>query len=426
MFLGALAPLLDAEAEITALPERLGLRDVEVTFSDVIRSTLRCRKATVTLRGMAPEVADEHGHAHEHPHGHGPHGHHHDHDHDHDHEHGHDHSHGHHHGHHRHAHRAYTDIVRLLKEADLGEGVKKLALSMFRELGEAEAEMHGMPLENVHFHEVGGEDAIIDLVGAAMLIDKLSPDAVYCTPVCVGSGSVKTAHGRLPVPAPATQRLLQGMPVFAGPIEMEMTTPTGAAILKALAPAFTSPTLCVYHTGMGAGSRDPAGPPNALRVSLCARSDAPAGLPADPTRTVEGIVLLQTNLDNVGAEDLGADLLADLIREGALDAWLQPVIMKKGRPGNVLEVLCTSETADALGKTILARLPTLGVRKFEGTRHILPREIRNVETEYGVIRVKCHHLPDGTLRKVPEYEDCRKAAQTHGVSTDQVRTAAID
>lgn len=424
MFLGALAPLLDAEAEIAALPARLGLQEVTVSFSDVIRSTIRCRKATVTLRGHAPEEAHghdhpHHHHGHEHPHEHAhphTHGDNHHHDHGHDQKHDHVHTHDHDHGHHHHAHRAYIDIVKLIQDSDLSDGVKTLALNMFRELGEAESEMHGMPLEKVHFHEVGGEDAIIDLVGAAILIEKLSPAAVYCTPVCVGSGTVKTAHGRLPVPAPATQRLLQGMPVFAGPIEMEMTTPTGAAILKTLSPAFTAPTLSVHRTGMGAGTRDPASQPNALRVSLCSQTES------DPN--VESITLLQTNLDNVTAEDLGADLLQDLIREGALDAWLQPVIMKKGRPGNVLEVLCTSETAEALSQIILTRLPTLGVRRFEGTRQILPRDIREVETDYGVIQVKCHHLPDGTLRKIPEYEDCRKAAQTHGVSIDTVRNAA--
>ncbi len=161
MFLGALAPLLNAEADITALPARLGLDKVTVAFEDVIRSTIRCRKASVRVDGHAPEA---HGHGHPHTHDHG------------------------------HAHRAYRDIVHLIQHADLPDSVKALALAMFRDLGEAEADMHGIPLEEVHFHEVGGEDAIVDIVGAALLIDKLSPDAVYSTPVCVGSGFVKTAN----------------------------------------------------------------------------------------------------------------------------------------------------------------------------------------------------------------------------------------
>ncbi|MEX2606434.1 MAG: nickel pincer cofactor biosynthesis protein LarC [Kiritimatiellia bacterium] len=399
MFLGALAPLLNAEADICALPARLGLEQVEVRFHDVIRSTIQCRKATVTIGGEAPEALG-HGHTHGQTHGHG-HGHAHDHP---------DHNHT-----RSHAHRSYTDIVHLLHHADLTEGTRRIALDLFRRLGEAEAEMHGISLDEVHFHEVGAEDAIVDLVGAALLIDRLQPEAVYSSPVCVGSGFINTAHGRLPVPAPATQKLLQGFPTFAGPVEKEMTTPTGAVILAALNPHFTDPTLICDKTGLGAGTRD-LDQPNALRLSLCRTADTPAS---------ESIHLLQSNLDNITPEDLGSDLLQNLLDAGSLDAWLTPVLMKKGRPGHLLEVLCTPGNSDLLSTHILQNLPTLGVRCLPGTRSILKRESATVTTRYGDIALKIHHLPDGTTRVFPEYESCRAAALAHSVPTRDIRLDAI-
>jgi len=397
MFLGALAPLLDAEDQITSLPDKLHLHGVEVRFDDVIRSTIQCRKATVSVNGV-PDLPTDHDHHHHPHHGH-THGHH-------DHEHGHDHAHG-----HDHIHRAYTDIVHLIQHAHLTEGAKALALEMFRILGEAEAEMHGMALEEVHFHEVGAEDSIIDLVGAAVLIDLLQPEQVFCTPVCVGHGYVKTAHGRLPVPAPATQRILEGVPTLPGPVEKEMTTPTGAVILSVLNPSFTLPVLTVQSSGMGAGTRD-LEQPNALRASICTSAE-PEGR--------ESITLLQTNLDHVSGEDLGSDLLQDLLNQGALDAWTTPILMKKGRPAHKLEVLCRSTLADALSSWILASLPTLGVRRFEGSRLVLERSQKTVTTPYGPIELKVHHLPDGSERMIPEYESIRAAAAAHGVSVQTVR-----
>lgn len=405
MFLGALASLLDAEDAITALPEQLGLDGVRVEFTDVVRSTIRCRKATVTLHGHAPEK----------PHHHHDHDHHHTHEHNHGHDHGHPHPHTHAHGH---AHRAYRDIVHLIQHADLPQGAQTLALEMFRLLGEAESAMHGIPLQDVHFHEVGGEDSIIDLVGAALLIDRLQPERVICTPVCVGSGFVRTAHGRLPVPAPATQRLLEGMPTFPGPVEQEMTTPSGATILAVLQPEFTAPTLIARRTALGAGTRD-LDQPNALRA---VRADLP-DLPVSAPR--ESVVLLQTNLDNLPPEDLGADLLTDLLRAGALDAWITPVLMKKGRPGHQLEVLCPPAEADSLSARLLAHLPTLGVRRFTGERDTLQRSAHTVDTAYGPVALKRHHLPDGHTRDLPEYESCRAIAHAQGLPVNTIRQAAL-
>ena len=389
MFLGALAPLLNAEEELIALPELLGLPEVEVRFENVVRSTLQCRHAVVTFKGDAPE---------EQPSAHGHHHHHHHHGHDHDHA-------------HDHTHRAYRDIVELLNASPLPKEVLERALDLFLHLAEAEAAMHGTSVEEVHFHEVGGEDAIVDLVGAAWLLDKLNPETVTSTPVCVGSGFANTAHGRLPVPAPATQRLLEGMPTFAGPIEMEMTTPTGAAILRHLNPDFSSDARITTATGLGAGSKDPHSQPNALRVSLVSSGQTEG----------EAITLLQTNLDQLSGEELGADLIGDLLDQGARDAWLTPITMKKGRPAQMLEVLCFPADASRLSTWILQNLTTLGVRRFDGSRTILKRSIETVSTPYGDIEVKVHHMPDGSIRRIPEYESCHKASQEHGVSLTSVR-----
>ncbi len=408
MFLGALAHLLDAEELITTLPGKLHLPGVEVTFENVIRSTIQCRKATVSIQGV-PDTPHDHHPDHEQGYSHS---HHHEHEHNHSHQHDHSHEHSHDHGH---SHRAYTDIVHLIQHAHLTEGAKELALTMFRILGEAEAEMHGMKLEEIHFHEVGAEDSIIDLVGAAVLIDLLKPEQVFCSPVCVGHGYVKTAHGRLPVPAPATQKILQGIPTIPGPIEKEMTTPTGAVILSVLNPIFTLPVLTVEATGMGAGTRE-LSQPNALRVSLCHAAD---------TEERQTITLLQTNLDQLSGEDLGADLLQDLLEQGALDAWLSPILMKKGRPAQKLEVLCREQDAEHLTTWILSQLPTLGVRRFDGNRMVLKRSQRTVDTEYGPIDLKVHHLPDGSERVIPEYESIRTAANVHKVSLNTVRCAVL-
>ena len=427
MFLGALAPLLDAEQAIIELPKRLGLEKVEVHFENVIRSTIHCRKATVTVDGEAPaseqhehDSSHDHGHSHSHSHDHS-HGHSHDHSHSHSHEHSHGHSHDHDHRHthgHSHSHRAYVDIVHLIQHANLTEGTKTIALELFKKLGEAEAEMHGMPLEEVHFHEVGGEDAIVDLVGAALLIDKLNPEAVYSTPVCVGSGFVKTAHGRLPVPAPATQKLLEGSPTFQGPVEKEMCTPTGAAILAVLKPDFTIPVLSTQHTGLGAGTRD-LDQPNTLRVSLCSSSVASAASSSE-----EKITLLETNLDNLSGEDLGADFLQDVLDQGALDAWLTPIIMKKGRPAHQVHILCAPGKASELCDFVLQRIPTLGIRRFEGHRRILDREVRVVSIDQGVVEVKVHRFTDGSARFYPEYESCRLLSETTGIPIQEIRDRA--
>jgi pyridinium-3,5-bisthiocarboxylic acid mononucleotide nickel chelatase len=396
MFLAALAELADAETQIIQLPRILGLADeVEISFERVDRSTISCNKAIVDVKHAA-----------------------------HDHTHDHDHAHGHHHHHADgggHAHqRNLTDILRIINGADLlTNRAKELARAIFTRLGEAEAACHGIPLEQVHFHEVGAVDSIIDIVGAAVLIAELGVTQTFCDPVCTGFGFVMTDHGRLPVPAPATERLLHGIPTFKGLTESEMTTPTGAAILQVLQPAFVTPRMIVHRSAWGAGDKN-FGHPNALRASLCE-------IPASSTSSGNDgeVIIIQTNIDDMPGEQLGSVLQDRLLAAGALDVTLTPVQMKKGRPGIVLEVLSPPAKADALADLILEHTFTLGVRMFPAQRRILPREAGTVETPYGSVRVKIATLPSGRKRCIPEYEDCRKRADEHAIAVHEVYFAAL-
>jgi uncharacterized protein (TIGR00299 family) protein len=316
-------------------------------------------------------------------------------------------------------HRHLPDIESLISGSDIPAAAKDFALAVFRILGEAEARVHGVPVEKVHFHEVGAIDSILDIVGAAVLLESLGllPDGRFlCDPLCVGSGFVTCDHGRLPVPAPATALILEGLPTFAGPVAKEMTTPTGAALIKALHPSFTGagpcPVLVTSATGYGAGGRDFPDHPNCLRLSLA------DGAPREETPDM--VWQVQANLDDAPGEWLGADLQALLLDRGALDVNLGPVVMKKGRPGQRLEVLCPMEALDPVADAILEQTTTIGVRYFPVRRKVLPREITTVETEFGLVRVKVVTLPSGQLRRMPEYEDCKARAAEHGVSVQQV------
>jgi uncharacterized protein (TIGR00299 family) protein len=312
-------------------------------------------------------------------------------------------------------HRHLADILKMIAGAGLPEKVTDLAARIFTLLGEAEAAVHGVPVEKVHFHEVGAVDSILDIVGAALLLNEFGFEKVVCGPVCTGSGFVDCDHGRFPVPAPATSRLLEGMPIFDGQVVAEMTTPTGAAILKALAPEFGSPVLKISRTGYGAGTRD-FEQPNCLRLSLAEAAEGAA----------DQIILIQTNLDDAAGELLGGYFQNLLFEAGALDVSLGPLLMKKGRPGQRLEVLCRESDREPLTTIILNETTTIGVRWFPVQRTVLPRKIETVETKFGPVRLKCVTLPDGSTRRTPEFEDCRERAQAAGVSVQEVMQAALD
>ncbi len=319
-----------------------------------------------------------------------------------------------------HAHRPLSEIQALIGRAALEPPVRDRALRLFERLGQVEADAHGIPLEHVQFHEVGAIDSIVDIVAAALCIERLGLGAVFSTPICVGKGTVRTAHGMLPVPAPATEKLLQGMPVYAGELSGEWTTPTGALILAELKPQFSDPVLTVTASALGGGGKDTPKRPNLLRLRL---AEAEAPRPQSDAFVRDELVALYSNIDDSTGELLGADLIELLLRSGARDALLHSVVMKKGRPGLQLEVLVEPDRAERLAGVILAHTSTIGVRLVPVRRLTLPREAATVSTPFGEIAVKRVRLPDGTRRTTPEYEACRAAAAQHGVPVQTVYRA---
>ena len=415
MFVAAAARLAGCEDEVLHLPTTLGLDGVSVRFEDVVRSSLQARHFT---------VIDAHEHEEHEPHGHEHHAHEHE-EHDH-HSHAHEQAHHHAHGAHddahvRHVHRPLSEIRALLTRARLDDAVRNRALRMFQRLGEVEAAAHGIPVEQVHFHEVGAIDSIIDIVASALCIERLGLRQVYASPVCVGHGTIRVAHGVLPVPAPATERLLQGMPTFAGELSGEWTTPTGALILAELAPTFSDAMLVVTVSAFGAGTKDTPKRPNLLRLRLARSSAQPAaaGLLSDE------LVSIACNIDDSTGEFLGADLLERLLQAGARDAVLHPIVMKKGRPAQQLEVLAEPAQARVIAALILSHTSTIGVRMAPVSRLMLKRESLDVDTPYGLIAVKQVTLPDGSTRCAPEYESVKRAAAQAGVPTQTVHQAAL-
>jgi uncharacterized protein (TIGR00299 family) protein len=313
-------------------------------------------------------------------------------------------------------HRRLDDILEILDRGALSAGVRGRSSDCFRRLAEAEGRVHGIPPESVHFHEIGAVDALVDIVGAAICLECLAPERILCSTVELGSGLVRCAHGTLPVPAPATEALLIGVPTSRGRVQYEATTPTGAAIVRTVADAFVDdPFLTVSGIGYGAGRRD--GPiPNCLRA-LLGDSPDPSGPEDSPPR-----VLLECNIDDMSPE-LYEHALARLFERGALDAWLVPILMKKGRPATQIGVLCRSPDADRLTETLLVETTTLGVRRQRVDRTELPRETLEVQTEYGPIPVKVALLDGRPLKSKPEYEACRRIALERGIPIRSVYEA---
>jgi pyridinium-3,5-bisthiocarboxylic acid mononucleotide nickel chelatase len=297
-------------------------------------------------------------------------------------------------------HRTYAEIRELLEQSALQEGAKKLAQSIFRSLGEAEAEVHRMALEQVEFHEVGSSDAIADVVGASALISYLGAK-VISSPVPLGRGWVQSAHGALPLPAPATLLCLTGVPTYPSGLTVELVTPTGAAILKNVATEFCEwPPIQPELVGLGAGQRTLEDRPNVLRAIL-----------GDRTTLIVGrgeLARLDANLDDVTPEVL-AYVQARLLAEGALDVWLTPIVMKKSRPGMILSVLASLERAEALSERIFAETTTLGVRKWRVSRSELPRRIEQLATRFGPVRYKISGDPPLTVKV--EIEDAIRIAE---------------
>lgn len=318
----------------------------------------------------------------------------------------------HHHGRH------LSSIRKIIQASTLADEVKQTAIQAFELLGASEAKIHNVDVEKIHFHEVGAIDAIVDIVAASAGIHALAVEQWFCSPLNLGSGSIECAHGHFPVPAPATADLLRGLPTYtdlAGP-QIELVTPTGAAILRALAPTFSQPPVTrVHRIGYGAGGKNPKGFPNVLRLNL--------GETAHSTAT-NTVTVLETALDDLNPQIL-AHVAEQALQQGALDVMLTPVIMKKGRPGTLLTILCDPEKSSALEQLLLRETSTLGIRIHQQQRSCLDRRHTVVSTSYGEIRIKQGALREEELNATPEFEDCRAAAATHNVPVKQVIQSAI-
>ena len=342
------------------------------------------------------------------------------------HHHGPDHTHTHHHNGHthhghadhththekEHAHGSMKDIRTFIEKADLPEQIKADALSVYKIIADAEAAVHGTTVEHVHFHEVGTLDALADILGCCILMNMISPDQVISSPVHVGSGQVRCAHGILPVPAPATAKILVGVPIYSGAIEGELCTPTGAALLKHFVHQFGAmPAMTLENTGYGFGKKD-------FAAANCVR--AMMGVTGG---SATEILELSCNMDDMSGEALGVTLDI-LMGNGALDAFFTPIQMKKNRPAVMLTCLCTPDLQETLTTLMLKHTATLGVRKTQCMRTVLAWDITKKQTPFGMIRVKQSH-GYGIKKIKPEFDDVQAAAEKHGVSFDTVYYAAI-
>lgn len=319
--------------------------------------------------------------------------------------------------HHRHLHH----ILEMIRRADLTARQREWAEKVFTRLGEAEARVHGVPVEKVHFHEVGAADSIIDIVGSVFGLDLLGVEAVYASPIPTGGGSVRIAHGEVSVPAPATAELLRGVPIVPCDIPMELTTPTGAALITTLAEHFGPlPSMEIQKIGCGAGSRDIPSRANILRLFI---GEAENPQKIAPHVRVDRVWVVQTNFDDLSGEVLGYTL-ERLWELGVLDVFTTPVQMKKNRPGVQVTVLCPVETVPAVEEVLFRETTTLGVRFWPVERHVLERRPTAVDTPWGSIQGKVSVLPDGTVKFSPEFEACREIARRHGIPLRDVFEAA--
>ena len=369
MMLGALAALLDDPSELKPMLESVGIPGIKVEVQKGETFNIAGTRVRILIDG------EEEGH-----------------------------------GHHHHSHRSLSNVIDIIEELKISDYAKENAASVYRLIADAEAEAHGEPVDLIHFHEVGALDAIADIVGVCMLIEKLSVGKITASPVRTGFGQVHCAHGMLPIPAPATASLLKGIPTYAGKEEGEFCTPTGAALLKHFASEFTNmPNMSYEKVGYGLGSKK-FDIPNMLRAFF---GETGGLLPAVDEITCD--------IDDMVPEDLGG-IVDRLVAEGALDAVLKNCIMKKGRPGFELSCICRKEDTERLSVYILAHTSTRGVRVSGAERYEMLYRFEEIDTEYGKVKVKVSE-GFGIRKQKPEYEDLRKAAETNGVSVKEVRDA---
>jgi uncharacterized protein (TIGR00299 family) protein len=404
MFLGALVDAgVPAEVfEKTVAALNLGAK---LEISGVNRSGISATKIDVLVHGekeLPREVYwEQKGHKHEHEHGH-----------KHDHEHS------------RvgtpapHQPRGLREIKGIISRSTISDGAKQMSVAIFQALGAAEARIHNTDIEKVHFHEVGAVDAMVDIVCAAVGAEALNIDEWVCSPLNIGGGTVRCAHGTFPVPAPATVELLKGAPVYSSGLDFELVTPTGAAIVKTLASRFAAfPEMKIERIGYGAGTRDIQGHANVLRLTM-GESAAVVKAPQ------ETITVLEANLDDLNPQVFGY-VMDRLLEEGALDVFGMPVQMKKNRPGMLLTALCRPDDAAKLTQLIFAETTTLGVRHRDERRQVLQRKWLTIATRWGDVRLKIASMNGTVTNYAPEYEDCRRIAIEHRVPLKSVIEEAV-
>ena len=390
MLTGALLELHPHPEEFVQRMNGLHIPGVEFSAQPAVKCGITGTHVSVAVHGEEEESHD-HGHGHDHPHGH-------DHGHDHDHDHG--------HGHHHHA--GMGDIRHILSHLEIPQQVRQDAQAVYQLIAQAESHAHGRPVEEIHFHEVGTLDAVTDVVAVCWLIHDLAPQRILASPVHVGSGQVRCAHGILPVPAPATAHILQGVPTYGGAVQGELCTPTGAALLKHFVQGFgPSPVMRVEKIGYGMGKKD-------FEAANCVRA-----MLGETQETGETVAELCCNLDDMTPEALGF-AQERLWEAGALDVSTIAVGMKKNRPGVMLLCMCRVEDREKMLSLLFAHTTTLGVRERLCNRYTLSRSQRTVETEYGPVRVK-ESTGWGVVREKPEYEDLAKIAREQNMTLDQVK-----
>jgi uncharacterized protein (TIGR00299 family) protein len=333
------------------------------------------------------------------------------HNHDHEHEHAHAHAQAHNHtSTTSHDHRNLHDIEKIVTGSTLSEKVKSRAMNMFRHIAEAEAKIHGKTIDEIHFHEVGAIDSIVDIVGAAIGIEYLNPDVIMASTVELGGGFVKCAHGLMPVPAPATSEILKGIPVKTGAVPFETTTPTGAAILAANVDEFTDNLRFTLHkTAYGIGQRD-TNIPNVLRIYLGESFEKEV-----QTEAKQEAVMIECNIDDMNPEFF-TFVVEKLFEMGADDVFLTPIIMKKGRPANKLSILAIKKLEDTLTQFVLTNTSTIGIRKYPVVKNMLERKTELINTKFGPVNIKTVYQHGKILRSKPEYSDCVALAKKHNLS----------
>ncbi len=381
MFLSAFCDLLNDYEILYNLPEQLHLSDAKIEIEKVNKNGISCKYIDV----IDLNEKKEHDHSQEHHH-----------------------DHSHHHGNHRHL----KDIQKIIDQALISDNAKKIAHDIFLIIGKAESKIHDMPLETIHFHEISGVDSIIDIVGNAVLIDKLNISKVLCTPVCTGFGMVKTQHGMLPIPAPATAEILKEIPIYSGEEKGEKVTPTGAAILKYLNPEFTkSNNYSQKKIAYGPGKMD-FQHPNVVRISLLENKAA-----AEKNSYIQ----METSIDDMSPEYLGDDFQQGLLNSGAIDFSISQEIMKKGRFGFILKVILKRESLEKVSGFLFDNTSTIGLRYFNINRIELPRKIVKKQTSFGDVTVKESVAPSGLTKAKPEFEDIKKIAEQFNQSAYQIK-----